>query len=194
MLQAQVTRYAGTLAALLILTGCPETPIGVCPENFFGTPFSVSFVPNLITKKGLKVDSAFPVDLDALDARVEKISACIWAISRSKPQITEEERIAWGCLSTTMREDVPLSCISIRVVNPVPSCSTWQLLPAPAPNELCRAKGLEPTPECPCMWRSLIQDDYTILTPPALYLWDVGRALTGCNNIWFSGYTECLMY
>ncbi len=193
MLQASSFRKRTLTSFLILFSGCPETATEVCPGNFYGTPFSVSFAPNLITKSGIRVDSQFPVDLDILDSRIDAISECIRTISKAKPYITEEERVAWGCLSTTMRQDVPLSCISIRVVEPILSCSEWQLLPAPAPDELCRAKGLEPTVECPCHWRSLIQNDYTLLTPPALYLWDVAKIITGCNNIWFSGYNKCLV-
>jgi hypothetical protein len=177
------------------LSCCGPPPNQECPTNYYQNLTSYTVNPTQVTKSGISVDSSYPVDLDTLDTRILQITACIEAISASLVQITEEQRLAWDCLSRELSKGpFKLSCLTIKVVDPYPSCSEWQLLPVPAPDQLCIDKGLTPTPECPCMWRNLVQDDWVIITPPALYIWETGKVITGCNNLWSSPFRSCLNY
>ena len=178
-----------------LLSVCGPAPETNCPPNYFQNLIFLTLNPTQVTKSGISVDSTYWVDLDTLDTRIGQINTCIEAISASIVQITEEQRVAWGCLNRELRQGpFNLSCLSVKVVDPYPSCSEWQLLPVSAPDQLCRDKGLTPTPECPCMWRSIVINDYILVTPPALYLWDVATIFTGCLNLWVSPYSSCLNF
>jgi len=174
------------LIFVFCLLGCGPPPNQDCPPNFFQNLTSYTVNPTYVTKSGISVDSSYPIDLDDLDRRLGLIRACIRA------KMAQELDPSWQCLG--YRAIPPLSCLTIKVVEPYPSCSEWQLLPVPAPDQLCIDKGLTPTPECKCMWRNLVQDDWVIITPPALYLWEAASSLTGCRNIWKSNFVECLNF
>jgi len=52
-----------------------------------------------------------------------------------------------------------------------------------APDSACKEKGLEPTEDCPCGWRVVIQDGKYIVTTPNLYMLRAGltELLTGTS-------------
>jgi hypothetical protein len=75
----------------------------------------------------------------------------------------------------------------------VSECSGEELLPIPAPQELCDAKGLPR--DCGCYWRVETQDDNIIVVPPGLKLYkaELARIVTGENNVWIvPRITACL--
>lgn len=63
---------------------------------------------------------------------------------------------------------------------------TQQVLLDEAPAASCEAKGLEPTPECPCRWRAAIQDQQVAVSTPDLYnVRDpIVRIVTRCMQPW----------
>lgn len=176
-------------------------------HNFFDIPFGydqeVSI--NLVTPDGIQVDtSGYEIDAALLDKRVGKIEACILRVMAENP-IPDS---AWQCIPANYKPG-PLKrgYFTIKLVKPVIGCTSWQLLPIPAPDELCVDKGLPPDQHCPCMWRTAIQDENIILSPPpetrpdiqptsipAPYLWEIGRMMTSCNGIWLSPFSKCLSY
>jgi hypothetical protein len=175
---------------IFLLPACAE--YSDCYQNFFEDITDFEINPDMATGSGIKVDSGgFDVDLFALDARIGMMEWCITGVMANNPEPDPK----WQCLYrnfTGMRR-LKRSCLIIKIVPPVYSkCSKWQFIGVPAPNELCRAKGINPTPECPCMWRTAVQDDNVVITPPALYLWEIGRIMTSCNNIWESPFAPCL--
>jgi hypothetical protein len=102
----------------------------------------------------------------------------------------------WGCLQGSGDEIKELNkeCLIIKFIPAVKSsCSNWEFLPILAPEQGCIDKGLIPTAECPCRWRTGILNDNVILTPPATYLWDIIRIMTTCNGFWYSPYAKCAM-
>lgn len=148
-----------------------------------------------ITPSGIQVDTGgYAVDFIALDARIAKIEACIRQVAAESLALPAEEKKSWQCLrEADPNQELMRDCLVIKVVAPTLSkCSDWQFIGVAAPDELCLAKGVTPTAECPCMWRTAIQDDNVVITPPAMYLWEVGRIMTSCNNIWYSPYAKCL--
>ena len=80
----------------------------------------------------------------------------------------------------------------------VSKCSGEQLIPSVVDYRLCEAKGLiiptvchtviKPTASCPCVcnMRSVIQDDFWIVTTPNLKLFkaELIRLVSNVNNVW----------
>jgi len=156
--------------------------------------------PNVTTLAGFRLDVdlvKWNLDLVKLDQRLLAIESCVNEVKGQQQGATVAQLNAWGCPNNRRFEVAPIKkdCLVIKVMDPVPSkCqSEWQLLPAPAPDALCAAKGLKVTPECPCLWRSGTIDDYKVITPPRLYLWPVVEIITSCNNLWGSPFARCLM-
>ncbi|EFK97432.1 hypothetical protein LDC_0530, partial [sediment metagenome] len=93
-------------------------------------------------------------------------------------------------------EPIKRNCIKIKIVPAVVSkCHPeWQFIDALAPSDACIAKGMIPTAECPCRWRSGIVNEQNVVVPPAIYLWPVVNIATGCGNPWSSGspFAKCM--
>ena len=164
-----------------------------CPQNFFADVAVYKVSPDKATPSGILVDSGgFAIDLEELDQRVDRIEACLGRVAAEVASAPAEERAKWQCLRDPA-EGMPRGCLTVKVVPPVLSkCSSWQFIGVPAPDALCEAKGVHPTAECPCMWRSAVFADRVLITPPAMFVWDIGRILTSCNNIWYSPFAACL--
>jgi hypothetical protein len=182
---------------LFMFVGCKTTS---CYRNYFANVISpiLSISIDKRTLKGIGIDSGgYSVDTTKLDGRVDKIVACIQEVGKTIGMASIENATTWQCLRRdfSKMEDIKRSCLVIKIVPPVYSkCSDWQFTGAKAPDAGCISKGLTPTAECPCMWRSAVQNDNILVTPPAMYIWDIGRIFTGCNNIWFSPFAKCLSY
>ena len=186
------------MRAIIILTILQGCTIIDCPANLYAniTAFDINF--DAITQSGIKIDTNNNmVDLGKLDERIDLIESCIL-----KKSVTILP--SWQCIRES-QQPLNRDCLGIKIVEPIYSkCSSWQFIGArdstgqlvgiPAQNELCEEKGLLPTAECPCLWRTTIQNDWTIITPPAMYLWEIGRVMTSCNNIWHSDFAECLSF
>lgn len=65
-------------------------------------------------------------------------------------------------------------------------CLGKEVFPCSVPKESCTQKGLEPTEECPCSCRGIIQDQNIIVTVPGLEIYKavVVEYLTGSINPW----------
>lgn len=192
---------------LLMLTGCDS---GKCYKNYYMniTDFEVNL--NAETKNGIKVDTGgYYVNLQSLDKRILKIETCLLEVMKDLKEISAQNQQKWQCLKNKFNPDERLKkeCLTIKIVPPINSkCSAWQTIGVIAPNEHCIAKGLMPTDECPCMWRTAIQDENVIISPPeetrdvpktsvvAPYLWELGRIMTSCNLTWYSPFAKCLSF
>jgi hypothetical protein len=173
-----------------------------CYKNWYSNVHPpVEVTPNLKTPKGILVDTTgvkTKVDLKKLDDRIDAMSVCLMDLMKAKPKLNEKEKQAGNCnldIFDGTKDPIKRDCLIIKVV-PVYKMSAnneWQLLNAPAPDEVCMEKGLKPTVKHPCMWRSAIQDQNVLITPPALYLWDIVRMATGCNNMWKTHFSKCAM-
>lgn len=184
------------LLFFVVFCGCSEE--NNCYKNAYRDITNLPVSPDKKTPSGIRVDTGgHDVNLAELDRRIANIEKCILDTAKEYGFATRTEMADWQCLSNdfTMIEELRRECLIIKIVAPVLSkCSNWQFIGIKAPDELCLAKGVTPTPECPCMWRSAIQNENVIVTPPALYLWDIGRIMTSCNNVWFSLFAKCLDY
>lgn len=192
------------LVLLCVMAGC-DSYNGYM--NGFDVPpgYDQLVNPNLITPGGIQVDTSdYATDVALLDERVEKTETCILRVMAENPVPDP----GWQCLAENYKpEPLKRDYLIIKLVAPVWQCSNWQLLPIPAPDEYCLVKDILPTPQCPCLWRTAIQDENIILTPPpetrpgipptsppAPYLWEIGRMMTSCNDTWHSPFAQCLSY
>ena len=188
-----MTKSLITIFSIFTFTACGEVSSGGCYQNFYQNITNYEVRADTTTPSGIRVDTGgYAVNLIALDARITKIEMCIKQVAKSLT-LSAENKKNWQCSRENLKGELIRDCLVIKVVAPTFSkCSDWQFIGVPAPNELCLAKGVKPTAECPCMWRTAIQDDNIIITPPAMYLWEVGRVMTSCNNIWHSPFAKCL--
>lgn len=172
-----------------------------CSSNQFLNITNYKVLPNQVTKSGFKVDtSGLYVDLEKLDERLLKIEKCLQEVYEEFPSITLEQNVTWKCmrLNFSSIDVLPKNCLIIKVVEPIipnPICKIdgEQFIrgcekcgPAYADERGCYEKGMKVSKECPCCWRTAIQDDWVIITPPKMNLWDVVRMATSCNGFWTS--------
>lgn len=153
---------------------------------------------NAVTPGGIQVDTGgFTVDLEALDQRVNKIEECVLAVMRQKyaADLDIETQKAWGCWTDNFnaRQKLKRDCLIIKVVPPAAMSADglWQLLDATAPSYLCEEKGQTPDAAHPCRYRVITVDENILVTPPALYLWDIVNIMTGCTQIWNNEFAKC---
>jgi hypothetical protein len=164
----------------------------------FQSVTSIEIKPNHTTPKGYQIDidlSKYPTDFNKLDERITKTEECLIQTVKEQQNTPQSIKDTWMCLREPTPEPFNKKCLRIKVVDPIFSkCSDWQFIDVLAPQSLCEAKGLPVNSECPCRWRTSIQGDNWIITPPTMYLWELGRIYTSCNNIWNSPYAKCLNY
>ncbi len=179
---------------VLFLVGCGGDP--VCYHNNYQTlkRYPVNFTQ--MTSMGIGVDSTGQkVDLAIIDRLTSQLDICLEKSFKANPTITSELAKKADCRTDVGVPRVRFDNIYIKTCFKVKVPNDWeyskcypeeQLLPISAPDALCEAKGLHPTPECPCRWRVETQDDYIIVSPPNLKLFkaELARMVTGCNNVW----------
>lgn len=202
------------LLVILSAAGCYDED-DICYLNYFQNVTDYKVAPDTHTPSGVAVDTGnglYEIDLKELDGRLSKIESCLQDVMEELPDLSKEEIDGWQCIRDGFgkREALKRQCLVIKLVRPVyGSCSDYQMIEATVePNpSLCEDKGLPPTPDCPCRWRTAIQDENTIITPPeetrpdiaptippAPYLWELGRMMTSCNNVWASPFAKCLSF
>lgn len=131
-----------------------------------------------VTPRGIYVDtSGFEIDLEEIDRQVDFLENCL-----------QENSI----ISQIHREWFVVKIAPDWFVS---ECSGQQIFPCEMPDSVCENKDLEITEECPCMCRSAIQDENTVVTTPNFYLFrgELARMATGYNNPWFYPVSGCLL-
>ena len=161
-----------------------------CPVVYrYQDQTNYEITPEFVTPSGLAVDpTGQDVSAALVDELTDKVERCLIEEFGDPPVIPEDVMEKGMCRSNTFALPISRECLTVKVPDDwVMSCDqTQQLLPAPAPDQLCRDKGLEPSAECPCRWRAGIQDHQTIVVTPSFYLYNdpLIRIVTGCNNPW----------
>jgi hypothetical protein len=170
-------------AAAFLFVSCSKE---FCYKNYFANVTDYSIRITTTTKDGMGVDaSGLGVDLDAIDRTVRRMESCLERVilDGHVPDMDAQ------CLDTLRPLPMRRDCLKIKIVQPVRSeCSEWHFLKETAPEELCIAKDVKPSEECPCRWRWAVQDDNHLVVPLGhadyMYLYDIVRIHTGCNNYW----------
>jgi hypothetical protein len=86
------------------------------------------------------------------------------------------------------KDNFDLGCLVIKIASNwyISPCSGEQLFPCNIPESSCKMKGVEPTKECPCACRAVIQHHDVIITAPNLKLYkgELAKLVTGYWNPW----------
>lgn len=153
------------------------------------------------TPSGIQVDTGgFAVDLKELDRRVAQIEECVLNVTRNDyaENLDIKTQMAWGCWTDNFndRQKLKRDCLVIKVVSPAATSADglWQLLAATAPDYLCEQKGQKPDAAHPCRYRVIVVDENILVTPPALYLWEIVSIMTGCTQIWNNEFAKCASF
>ena len=181
---------------LLLFLGACGVPPDQCYINHYQNITNYEVNPNTTIAGVMVDDGSFDFDREILADRILAIEEClVGAAGPLDPKEKEEGR----CLKDSL-EPLPFKrdCLVIKIVESVYSpCSPNEgFLPVEAPQALCEEKGLEADPNCPCRWRTAIQDDNVLIVPlesaERMNLWDLTRIWSGCNNQWkVTNLTKC---
>jgi hypothetical protein len=117
-----------------------------------------------------------------LDQTIRNTLNCLEGVET----LSEQECLTAWCVKNNWTLEIR-SCLVIKVPDVwwVSPCTGSQIFECAAPAASCRAKGQEPTDQCPCSCRAAIQNDQVIITAPNLELlpWRLTELLTGCEQI-----------
>jgi hypothetical protein len=187
-----------------LLSHCPRLPDGPPYTNFSlsGSAYQ--------TKLGYWIDNPtmYYVFEEDLDTRLLRFQANLQKISAS---LNGELKKEWACGADRIdpTKEFNWSCLAIKIVQPVPSACYYmgspdvdydwyppgyalELMDVPAEDRLCEEKGLTPTLECPCRYRTVLENGQFIVTPPTIYLMHFAMLYTGCYDIWNTPYKEAI--
>jgi len=174
-----MVRAATAIIALLCLSSCGQR----CYDNSYANITDYNVSPNATTPGGIEVDTSdLPANLIEIDRQTEALEACL--------KMTVDR----DCLTVLIAPDWYIS-----------ECSGQQLFPCRINPDICRDKmrrdGMaeeeieETLLVCPCACRATIQDENVVVATPNLLLYraELARMLTGINNPWIPGISECLL-
>lgn len=194
---------------LFLLGACrPPCPVGC--EDYCASRYLEQFDYDLLvdthTPYGIAV-VAFGQKLarevtEGIDRTFKDTSSCLANAFERLPGLdgmyylpTDFRKAAW-CVREHFRLPISPRCLTVTVPEDwfVSEVSGEQVLPSPAAEELCAAKGLNGTG---CWWRAGVQyhDNGlpTLVTTPNLKLLrdPLIRIVTGCNNPWVGKLGQC---
>lgn len=183
-------RLAGVLAVLFSACQSEQN----CRHYNYANQFNYEVDFNQSTPQGIALDlSGQDVSPELIDRLTDEVEKCLAETFGNPPVLPPAVVQDAQCRDSTFRLPIDRECFAVKIPNDWQiSCDgTQQVLPISstayvAPDELCEAKGLTVTPECPCRWRAGLQDDYIIVSTPSLYVYKdpLIRMVTGCNNPW----------
>lgn len=183
---------------MLAFVGCgfPEP----CYDGHYLNVTGYSVSVEAETPAGVGVDpSGFAADFAEIDRRFAAVEACL-AQRFPDGTLPPDLVVRAGCLSNRLPfgTSIKRECLTVKIAPDWHwSCFGPQQVFAcayPSPyDDLCRAKGHEPSEDCPCCWRGAVQNQTTLVTTPDLHLLtnDLLRVVTGCNNVFVPGLQEC---
>lgn len=204
---ARLTRACGSIVWLLF--GCAIFVDDVdisdnCYDNRLQNVTNFEVITDAVTPSGIHVDTGgHDVDLLVLDVRIARMAVCLDEIMDGLT-ISEDSMRELQCLRRKfVAAPLKRHCLAVKIVDPVfDACSDWSFIGVDADPALCAAKGIEPG--CQCKWRTAVQDENVIVTPPldtrrgveqttppAPYLWELVRIVTSCNNWAQSPFAIC---
>lgn len=183
-----------SLALVLLLTAAGCTGRGDWVARAYPGDFPTSHGPLRRTALGIPVSG--DGDPDVVDFVARTVYECL---QREVPEgkLTAEEDSLGYCYEGAELAYPHYRELIVVVESWELSCDKrQQLLLVDAPDSGCRAKGREPTPECPCRWRSGFREgenwlgmgngELLFVVTPSLYMLSDAfvRYITGCRNPW----------
>lgn len=166
-------------------------------QDVFVGQYHYDVNPDRTTDGGILVDtSGQDIDISDLDRQTDEVERCLVDQFGDPPVIPLEDVKASDCDSQTFPIPIRRQDLVVKVaMNWTPSCDgSQQVLPVPAPQALCDAKGMYWMTECPgCFWRAGIQQNRFIIVTPNYFLYKdpLIRLVTGCNNPWTGRLATC---
>lgn len=167
-----------------------------CPNYRYESNFRYENKVEETTPGGVRVDfTGQNLNPTLIDRAAQEVEECLIAQFGNPVVIPPELMSAASCETAQPSLPYRRECLAVKIPDDwTMNCSgTEQVLPYGAPDQLCRDKGLNPTPECPCRWRVGTQDDHWIVATPNLRLLkaEMVRHFTGCNNAWIGALATC---
>lgn len=174
------------VAVCFVFAACEED----CPVNYYyadQTDYNVDAY--LTTPDGLDLDaSGLPIDPILVDRLTRETEDCLIENFGNPPVIPPEVVEAAACRHNSFDLPIERECLTVKIPDDcfLSHDNKQELLPAEAPDYICEAKGLSPDEGHSCHWRAGIQDNWTIVSCPSLYLYKdpLIRIATGCNDLW----------
>lgn len=201
-----ILRYALLVVAGLVMSCTPDEQR--CPSNGYRTEKYYPFTLTERTALGLALDTTTgAIDAAFVDSAYATLVACLREQFTATPSITRELALQADCQehgNTLKIEfntlDTDAACYGAKIAPDwvTDRCGGGeQELPVEGYDYVCIAKGLTPTPECPC--RARVETERAelpgpngaymaniIITPPnqKFFKAEIARNMTGCNNVW----------
>jgi hypothetical protein len=180
------------ISVAICLWSCEEDKCNHHSLENINPPYEINAA--LTTPEGIRVDtSGQDVSLEMIDRVVDATERCINDTfpDRLPASITDA---SW--CEKEYKHHIDRDCITIKIPNSWSySCDGTQLLlDRKVDNQLCIDKGLDRDfNECPCQWRSGIQEDNVIVVLPDLYMLPdpIVRYMTSCYNAWIGDLAKC---
>jgi hypothetical protein len=141
-----------------------------------------------VSKFGYGIDDhGLELDRTRLDSIVEDVRDCVLGVL----PLTEDEISQGECVTEPIPEI--RSCLTIMVAPDWHVSCTGEQVFGTAPDASCTVKGEQPTPQCPCAFRAIIQDNCTIITTPNMKILagQLTTLMTSCNNAWVGRLNKC---
>jgi len=153
-------------AALIFLGGCGCPQISRPNVTHYPVDGTVIVTPDgaLVYPSGNIVDQP---TADAIDDKIDAVQACL---DKNFPRY-HAGKAPKKCFRIVIAPDWRAACKG-----------EGQQVFGKAPQSACTAKGFEEDPECPCGWRSAVQDGKYIVTTPNLYM--LGQGLCEYLSGW----------
>lgn len=174
------------IVAVIVVANCDDE----CPViHRFADQTNYNITPDITTPDGMDLDtSGLPIDPDLIDRVTREVEDCLIKNFGDPPVIPPEVRQATFCPYNTFDLPIDRECLTVKIPNDcfLSNDGTQELLPAVAPDYVCEDKGIILEEGQKCHWRAGIQDYWTIVSCPSLYLYKdpLVRLTTGCVNPW----------
>lgn len=179
-------------AGLSFMATCGSEP--ECYSGYYRNVTSYEVNADRYTQKGIglddPIDAGHILDADEVDWQVDDLESCLHEQFSRNPVISSEDAKNAGCLKTDFSNGFGINreCLIVKVPDDLyrSPCTGRLLFECNVDEQLCRDKGFEPDPNCPCNCRATVQDDNYIITEPRLEVFraELARIVTSCNNPW----------
>ena len=191
-------RRLSLICILAICCVASDTPY----QNHYRRVTNYAIRADATTPHGVQVDtSGFEVNLERIDYIFDFVEQCLADNFPKIAPFCEDVKnqcqgdTGWRCYDfligcenyERIKDGIDRRAIKVKVAPDWHySCNhEYAIFSCNIPDDGCLAKGLTPTPECPCSCRSTIQGSDLITTPELIALsGELVRLVTGFNNPW----------
>lgn len=195
-----MTIRAALILAILVPACRPRMPVKNIADTYWlqGT-YNYTRYKVEVTRRtpgGVAVDDPnWQLSDTAIDTAIAQVEACLPKMPK-RWSVGQAAIYAGGCHKWDVPRAINRAGLVIKVAPDwyVSKCSGQELFPCMVGASDCRAKGVDPEPDCPCACRQAVQWDFVVIVPPGMALLKGGimRAVTACENPWALPLAACL--